>query len=188
MAGKLHRDYQHYAIDQDGHKIAPGQKAARAYAEGYQAYRSGAEKANPHAFSEDDESDFQSWEYGWQDGTRGAPATHVGKPDAEAEEPPIEPAAMTTGGSIMQILRIEQTDEDQLTVTVGAGQDLANGMRVTIEATGNTAINGEYTIEDWDSSFGFFTIPGELESPIVERGRVVVLDDDDALATEEGSA
>ncbi|QDY70126.1 hypothetical protein [Qingshengfaniella alkalisoli] len=91
MAGKFHRDYQHYARDQDGHVLPAGHKGIRAYSEGYQAYRSGAVKANPHTFSTDDESDFQSWEYGWQDGTRGEPSTHVGGPDAVAEpEPPEE--------------------------------------------------------------------------------------------------
>lgn len=91
MAGKLHRDFQHYARDQDGHALAPGHKGIKAYAEGYQAFRSGAAKANPHALSADDESDFQSWEYGWQDGSRGEPATHVGRPDAVAPSPPPPP-------------------------------------------------------------------------------------------------
>lgn len=78
MAGKYHRDYQHYAVDQDGHVLAPGSKIITAYAEGYNAFRSGLPKANPHPFSEDDDSGFQSWEYGWQDGERGSPPTHVG--------------------------------------------------------------------------------------------------------------
>lgn len=90
MAGKYHRNYRHYAgLDPvGGNTLVPGQKTILAYAEGYQAYRSGAAKANPHTPSADDESDFQSWEYGWQDGTRGTPSTHVGGPRAEAEVPP----------------------------------------------------------------------------------------------------
>jgi hypothetical protein len=82
MAGKYHRDFRHYRIYQDGNVLAPGHKGIRAYAEGYSAFRAGGAKANPHVPSADDESDFQSWEYGWQDGERGAPATHVGKPNA----------------------------------------------------------------------------------------------------------
>lgn len=88
MAGKLHRNFEHYGRAGGGHTLAPGSKGVRAYAEGYQAYRSGAEKANPHAVSADDQSDFMSWEYGWQDGERGEPPTHVGGPQAEALPPP----------------------------------------------------------------------------------------------------
>lgn len=99
MAGKYHRNYRHYdGLDPvGGNTYAPGQKGILAYAEGYNAYRSGAAKANPHAPSADDESDFQSWEYGWQDGERGTPPTHVGGPQAdplpepEPEEPDADP-------------------------------------------------------------------------------------------------
>lgn len=95
MAGKYHRNFEHYGRSGGGHTLAPGQKGIRAYAEGYDAYRSGAAKANPHPVTMDDESDFQSWEYGWQDGERGDPATHVGGPDAVAlpPEPDPEPLA-----------------------------------------------------------------------------------------------
>ena len=88
MAGKLHRNFEHYGRTGGGHVLAPGSKAARAYAEGYQAYRKGGTKANPHKVSEDDQSDFMSWEYGWQDGERGEPSTHVGGPQATALPPP----------------------------------------------------------------------------------------------------
>lgn len=93
MAGKYHRDFRHYAVYQDGNVFAPGHKGIKAYAEGYQAFRNGEAKANPHVASSDDESDFQSWEYGWQDGERGSSATHVGPPDAPFvdPEPPADP-------------------------------------------------------------------------------------------------
>lgn len=95
MAGKLHRDFEHYARAQDGHELAPGDKRARAYAEGYVACRDGlGREVNPHPESDDDESGYQSWLYGFQDAERGEPATHVGRPDAVAPEPEPDPDEM----------------------------------------------------------------------------------------------
>ncbi|MDS9470283.1 hypothetical protein RGQ15_22310 [Paracoccus sp. MBLB3053] len=92
MAGKYHRDYDHYARQSDGHVLAPGSKLIGAYAEGYQAYRNGlGTDANPHPASDDDESGFQGWLYGYQDGERGEPATHVGGPDAVPPDPEPDP-------------------------------------------------------------------------------------------------
>jgi hypothetical protein len=92
MAGKLHRNFENYARQQDGFSLAPGDKRARAYAEGYVAYRNGQTRDdNPHPASSDDDSGFQSWLYGFQDGERGEPATHVGRPDAVAAPPPPDP-------------------------------------------------------------------------------------------------
>jgi hypothetical protein len=93
MAGKLHRNFEHYARVQDGFQLHPGDKRHKAYAEGYQAFRNGLDRDdNPHPISDDDDSGYMSWLYGFQDGERGEPATHVGRPDAIAAPPPPDPA------------------------------------------------------------------------------------------------
>ena len=86
LAGKLHKSQPNYAAS-NGRTIAPGQRLARAYAEGYQARRNlKAQNTNPHPVwqstgTEWIVSDWGAWDHGWVDAAAFLPATHVGKPD-----------------------------------------------------------------------------------------------------------
>lgn len=85
MAGKLHKIYASYVTPPGGGRtIAPGDRRARAYAEGYQARRKGlARNTNPLPQLNDSPivSTYGAWDQGWIDADVFAPATHVGKPD-----------------------------------------------------------------------------------------------------------
>jgi ribosome modulation factor len=82
MAGKLHKDYEKYAIG-GGQVLAPGDRRVRAYAEGYQAQVAGKpQDANPFGTVLVDNFDNQArcWDQGWRDAGAGLPPTHVGGP------------------------------------------------------------------------------------------------------------
>lgn len=84
MAGKLHENYARY-LDASGD--VPKVREARAYAEGYVAWRDkGAlQNTNPFAnFGAGRNYDWEAWDQGWQDANQGKPSTHVGGPNATA--------------------------------------------------------------------------------------------------------
>lgn len=80
MAGKLHKMYKLNG----GRTIAPGDRRARAYAEGYQARRNlKLRTSNPLPQLGDDPivSTYGAWDQGWIDADTFQPSSHVGKPD-----------------------------------------------------------------------------------------------------------
>lgn len=90
MAGKLHKDYEKYLAG-GGQVLAPGDRRARAYAEGYQAQVAGKpQDANPFGVVLVDNFDNQArcWDQGWRDANAGYPPTHVGGPTGIVPPPP----------------------------------------------------------------------------------------------------
>lgn len=94
MAGKLHKAYFLYA-NGNGNRLAPGDRRARAYAEGYRAWAGGGNTRLNNPFpawqqSDPDNSDWGAWDSGWNDNDQGFPPTHVGNgypqgPDLDPE-------------------------------------------------------------------------------------------------------
>ncbi len=65
-------------------------------------------------------------------------------------------------------------DGEKLSITVSASSDVIPGDSVTVEATGNTSVNGTYTVESVTD--GVVVVPSSvaLASPIEAKGRLIV--------------
>lgn len=81
MAGKLHKMYKLNG----GRTIPPGDRRARAYAEGYVARRNNKLRTtNPHPTWQNTDpivSAWGAWDQGWIDADVFSPSSHVGLPD-----------------------------------------------------------------------------------------------------------